>query len=418
MDKFEHGPGRPGINGKPAHPPQRVSAVVPTFTISQRSDEFRRRHFKGVTPDEWNDWHWQLRNRIRDRESLERVFQLSDDERATIDRIGGRLPVGHHAVLRGLIDPDDPEDPLRKTMVPVADEFFQSAGRGGRPARRGRATARCRGSCTATRTACCFLVTSFCAVYCRYCTRARLVGHTGEYHFNEAQFERALDYIAASTRGPRRADLGRRPADAWPTTGSSGCSRGCARSRTSSSCASARRCRSCCRSGSRRRSCAMLRKYHPLWMSIHFMHPDELTPEVAEACGRLADAGIPLGSQTVLLQGRQRRRRDDEAARARAAEDPRAALLPLPVRPDPRLGALPHAGREGRSRSSSGLRGHTTGYAVPTYVVDAPGGGGKIPLLPDYVVGPRGRRPAPAQLRGQDLSLPGPGPRTPACETE
>jgi len=128
MDTIEHGPGRPGANGKPAHPPQRVSASVP-FTISERSDEFRRRHFPGATTDEWNDWHWQLRHRLRDKESLERVFQLSDDEQRTIDRIGGRLAVGITPYYAALMDPEDPADPLRRTMVPVADEFFQSPGR-------------------------------------------------------------------------------------------------------------------------------------------------------------------------------------------------------------------------------------------------------------------------------------------------
>jgi lysine 2,3-aminomutase len=133
----------------------------------------------------------------------------------------------------------------------------------------------------------------------------------------------------------------------------------------------------------------MLKRYHPLWMSLHFMHPDELTPETAQACSRLADAGIPLGSQTVLLAGIN----NDVATMKRLMQ----GLVKNRVRPyyvyqcDPILGS-------GHFRTPvakgleiiQGLRGHTTGYAVPHYVIDAPGGGGKIPLLPEYVVGHEG----------------------------
>jgi lysine 2,3-aminomutase len=133
----------------------------------------------------------------------------------------------------------------------------------------------------------------------------------------------------------------------------------------------------------------MLKRYHPLWMSIHFTHPDELTPEVAEACARLADAGIPLGSQTVLLAGV-----NDELQIMRALMH---GLLKLRVRPyylyqcDPIVGSA-HFRTPVRKGLEiiQGLRGHTTGYAVPSYVIDAPRGGGKIPILPDYVQGYEG----------------------------
>jgi lysine 2,3-aminomutase len=130
----------------------------------------------------------------------------------------------------------------------------------------------------------------------------------------------------------------------------------------------------------------MLRRYHPLWMSIHFTHPDELTPEVTEATARLADAGIPLGSQTVLLKGV-----NDDIGTMRALMH---GLLKLRVRPyylyqcDPISGSAHfRTPVEKGIEIIEGLRGHTTGYAVPHFVVDAPGGGGKIPLLPDYLVG-------------------------------
>ncbi|MBM3618742.1 MAG: hypothetical protein FJX23_09430, partial [Alphaproteobacteria bacterium] len=130
----------------------------------------------------------------------------------------------------------------------------------------------------------------------------------------------------------------------------------------------------------------MLAKYHPLWMSIHFTHPDELTPEAVEACTRLADAGIPLGSQTVLLKGIN----DD----AEVMKSLMHKLLKARVKPyylyqcDPVSGSAHfRTPVEKGLEIIRALRGHTTGYAVPQFVVDAPGGGGKIPLLPDYVVG-------------------------------
>ncbi|MCJ7594933.1 MAG: KamA family radical SAM protein, partial [Desulfobacterales bacterium] len=130
----------------------------------------------------------------------------------------------------------------------------------------------------------------------------------------------------------------------------------------------------------------MLKKYHPLWMSIHFTHPEELTPEVAQACERLADAGIPLGSQTVLLAGI-----NDQVETIKGLVH---GLLKIRVKPyylyqcDPISGSAHfRTPVEKGLEIIRGLRGHTTGYAVPTYVIDAPGGGGKIPLLPDYVAG-------------------------------
>jgi lysine 2,3-aminomutase len=130
----------------------------------------------------------------------------------------------------------------------------------------------------------------------------------------------------------------------------------------------------------------MLRRYHPLWISLHFTHPAELTPEVAESTARLADAGIPLGSQTVLLAGI-----NDSVDVIRALNH---GLLKLRVRPyylyqcDPITGSAHFRTPVSRGLDIiRGLRGHTTGYAVPHFVIDAPGGGGKIPLLPDYVLG-------------------------------
>ena len=151
----------------------------------------------------------------------------------------------------------------------------------------------------------------------------------------------------------------------------------------------------------------MLKRYHPLWISIHFTHPDELTPETVQACERLADAGIPLGSQTVLLKGIN----DDVDTMKRLMQ----GLLKTRVRPyylyqcDPILGS-------GHFRTTvekgleiiRGLRGYTTGYAVPNYVIDAPGGGGKIPLLPEYFMGRDGNDLVLKNYQGQLYRYPDP----------
>ena len=148
----------------------------------------------------------------------------------------------------------------------------------------------------------------------------------------------------------------------------------------------------------------VLKKHHPLWMSLHFTHPTELTPEVTEATTRLADAGIPLGSQTVLLKGI-----NDSVETLKPLFH---GLLTRRVRPYYLYQCDPISGSS-HFRTSvdkgleiiQGLRGHTTGYAVPTYVIDAPGGGGKIPLHPGLCRRPRGRRPDPQEFRGQHLPL-------------
>ena len=227
-----------------------------------------------------------------------------------------------------------------------------------------------------------FLVTDFCATYCRYCTRSRMVGG-GERPPSREMWEGALDYIRAT---PRIRDVLLSGGDpltlsddrlAWlldqlvaiPHV-------------------------EFIRIGTKVPAVlphritpallTVLRKAHPLFFSVHVVHPDELTPEMAEACNRLADAGIPLGGQTVLLKGVN----DDPEVMTRL----NLGLLRMRVKPyylhqcDPVLGSAHF-----RTPVSAGLdilralHGRTTGYAVPQYMIDAPGGGGKVPIAPDYV---------------------------------
>jgi lysine 2,3-aminomutase len=151
----------------------------------------------------------------------------------------------------------------------------------------------------------------------------------------------------------------------------------------------------------------MLRKHHPLWMSLHFLHPDECTPESFLACTRLADAGIPLGSQTVLLAGV-----NDDVETMKSLVH---RLLKMRVRPyylyqcDPINGSAHFRTPIAKGLEIiEGLRGHTTGYAVPNYVIDAPGGGGKIPLQPNYIVGREGDDLLLRNFRGDVYRYPDP----------
>jgi len=397
----------------PKHPP-RLHPVpsnrpaVPRLTISPRSDAFRRRFYPQATTRDWNDWRWQNRNRVRTLADLARMIRMTEDEIAAIQRHEGPLPIGITPYYASLLDEHDPTQALRKTVVPVMGEYIHTRGEADDPlGEDGHSPT--PGLVHRYPDRVLLLVTGFCSVYCRYCTRARLVGATGERSIKKHDLEKAIDYIAAtpvvrdvliSGGDPLSLDEERLE---WILS----------------------RLRAIphvefVRIGSKQpvvqpqrvtpALTRMLRKFHPLWMSLHFTHPDELTPEVAEACGRLADAGIPLGSQTVLLKGVN----DDVETMRRLVH----GLLKIRVRPyyiyqcDPISGSAHfRTSVEKGVEIIRGLRGHTTGYAVPTFVVDAPGGGGKLPIAPDYVVGREGDDLVLTNFESKLYRYPDPGGR-------
>ena len=350
--------------------------------ISARSDAFRARFFPNATVQQWNDWRWQLRNRIRDATGLERVIRLSSEERGALVRRRG-LPLRITPYYASLLDPDDPDQPLRRTVVPVLDELRRTPGEADDPLAEDHSSP-VPGIVHRYPDRVLFLVTGACSVYCRYCTRSRMVG--GRAHcFNPSHWEAALGYIAGT---PAVRDVLLSGGDPLTMPGE--------RLEWLLGRLAAIPHVEMVRIGTKVPAVlpqrvtpaltGMLRRYHPLWMSLHFTHPDELTPETALACTRLADAGIPLGSQTVLLRGVN----DDVATMKRLFH----GLLRMRVRPyylyqcDPISGSAHFRTPTARGLDIiRGLRGHTSGYAVPNYVVDAPGGGGKIPLLPDYNLG-------------------------------
>ncbi len=386
----DHPPSRAGVAAAAPALRRPASACAPRsaaarFPIAPGRRAFLKRFYPEATAQEWNDWRWQARNRIRTLAQLERIFALSPDERAAVGRLAGGLPVGITPYYASLMGRDDPQEPLRRTHIPVGDEFVRAPGEADDPLGEDHDTV-VPGLVHRYPDRVLFLVTGFCSTYCRYCTRSRVVGHAGgEYHFSLAQWEKALAWIEEH---PQIRDVLLSGGD--PLT--------LGEDRLDWLLGRLRRIRHVefVRIGSKvpvvlpqrigRELIRVLRRHRPLWMSLHFTHPAELTPEVAEAVGRLADAGIPLGSQTVLLRGIN----DNADVLKRLFH----GLLRLRVRPyylyqcDPIRGSAHfRTPVEKGLELIAALRGHTTGYAVPTFVVDAPGGGGKIPLLPDPVVG-------------------------------
>ncbi len=194
-----------------AEPPGRLSVDLPfinpasakrpsnarNLVIGPRARLFRERFFPAVTDFDWNDWHWQLRNRITDLRTLERFLQVSEDERLALEQHSGPLPVGITPYYASLLDEVNPTQPLRRTVVMVTAEHFRVPGEADDPLGEDHSSP-VPGLVHRYPDRVLFLVTGFCSVYCRYCTRSRMVGNPGgEYRFNTKQWDRALEYIAA-----------------------------------------------------------------------------------------------------------------------------------------------------------------------------------------------------------------------------
>lgn len=393
-------------NGNGKHSPKHIKSNI----ISDKIKAFKDTYYPDATDEEWNDWRWQLRNRIKNLSELQRIIQINDDEREAITKHDGPLPVGSTPYYAALLSTTNALDPLRRTVVMTMDEYRYTPDELADPLAEDSHTV-VPGLVHRYPDRVLFLVTGFCSVYCRYCTRSRMVGSFGgEYKFNVSQWENAIDYIKSH---PQIRDVLLSGGD--PLT--------LADDRLEWLISRLRAIEHVefIRIGTKVPAVLpqritpaltkMLHKYHPVWMSIHFTHPDEITPEVKEACARLADAGIPLGCQTVLLKGVN----DDPVILTKLSHE----LLKIRVRPyylyqcDPVLGTshfrVPvERGLEIISR----MRGFTTGYAIPTYVIDAPGGGGKIPILPQSIVGRDGDHLVLRNYEGKIYKYYDPNPQT------
>jgi len=333
-------------------------------------------------PDEkWNNWRWQLSNRINTVEEFEKVLLLTESERKALSAANlFRVDITPYFI--SLIDPNDPHDPVRRQVVPTDKELIPF-------------TAMMEDSLSEDRHSpvpglvhrypdrVLMLVTTQCASYCRYCTRSRIVGDPSAT-FSRAEFEMQLEYLK---RTPQVRDVllsGGDPLVLAPKILEEILSR----------------LREIphieiVRIGSRvpvfmpmritSELTDLLQKYHPLWLNIHVNHPNEISAELAEAADKLTRAGIPLGNQAVLLAGVN----DNVDIQRELVHK----LVRIRVRPyylyqcDLVEGAGHFRTPVGKGiEVMEGLRGHTSGYAVHQYIIDGPGGGGKIPVSPNYLL--------------------------------
>lgn len=334
-----------------------------------------------VPPEKWNDWHWQLANRLNTLEELAQIIHLTPDEMAGLSR-PGHLRVDITPYFASLIDPDDPNCPIRRQVIPTSQEVVPfSAEMVDSLAEDAHSPV--PGLVHRYPDRVLMLVTTQCASYCRYCTRSRIVGDASA-QFSRSDYDAQIDYIA---RTPQIRDVLLSGGDPLMLP-----------QRILENLLQRLRAIphvEIIRIGSRvpvflpqritPELVDMLKQFHPLWMNIHFSHAKEITPEVETALSRLADAGIPLGAQTVLLAGIN--------DCPNVIKDLVHKLVRNRVRPYYlyQCDLVPGAGHF-RTPVSVGLeimealRGHTSGFAIPTYVIDAPAGGGKIPILPNYVL--------------------------------
>ena len=349
--------------------------------VSNRSSEFIRRYFPLTNVNSWNDWRWQLRNSFTTAEALSRVMTLSDDEKNTLQRLKNRLPLRVTPYYLSLIYDSEPGTPLRRAMIPTSGEMKITEAEKADPLDE-TGSSPVPGIIHRYPDRALFTVTQFCSSYCRYCTRSHSVGKLG--HLTKGEWEIAFRYLEEHTEIRDVIISGGDPL----TMNNDKLEYLLSRLRSI-------RHIEILRIGTKvpavlpqritPQLVSMLRRYHPLFLSLHFTHPDELTPETRRACEMLADAGIPLGSQTVLLKGIN----DDPATMKNLMHK----LLTVRVRPYYiyQCDLIPGSSHfrttvEKGIEIIENMRGHTSGYAVPQFVIDAPGGGGKIPILPSYVV--------------------------------
>ncbi len=365
--------------------PRISSAKTRSSTDSENADQsttFRRRFFPNAKLSEWNDWRWQSRHRIKTLAQFASMVTLSETERQALLQGGTMLPVGITPYYMSLLDAVNDQQPLRKTVIPTTAEFTRTLGEADDPlGEDGHSPV--PGLVHRYPDRVLFLPLDFCSTYCRYCTRSRVVGH-GEIMPNESRLQAMYEYLENATQvrdvlisGGDPLALSDDKLDGILTRLRSIKHIEFIRIGTKMPAVLPQRITP--------QFVKMLRKHHPLWMSVHFLHPDECTADSKRACERLVDAGIPLGSQTVLLKGVN----DSVQTMQQLVHK----LLMMRVRPyylyqcDPISGSAHFRTPVAKGLEIiQGLRGHTTGYAVPTYVIDAPGGGGKIPLQPDSVV--------------------------------
>ncbi|HPW78651.1 MAG TPA: lysine 2,3-aminomutase [Bacteroidales bacterium] len=342
----------------------------------------RKQLFPDVTDQMWNDWKWQVKNRIVDLDQLRKYIALTPEEEEGVKQSLKMLRMAITPYYLSLIDPDDPDCPVRKQAIPSIKETYRSPADLVDPLHEDEDSP-VPGLTHRYPDRVLFLVTDQCSMYCRHCTRRRFAGQK-DHEASGDRIQEAINYIA---RTPQVRDVLLSGGDPL-TMVDSKLESIISRLREIPHVEIIRigtRVPVVCPQRITPELMAMLKKYHPIWINTHFNHPNEITETSKAACERMADAGIPVGNQSVLLRGVN--------DCVHTMKDLVHKLVLIRVRPyyiyqcDLSLG-LEHF-RTPVSKGIEiieGLRGHTSGYAVPTFVVDAPGGGGKIPVMPTYVI--------------------------------
>ena len=342
----------------------------------------RKQLFPDVTDEQWNDWKWQGKNRIETLDELKKYVKLTEEEEEGIRESLKTLRMAITPYYLSLIDQNDPYDPIRRQCIPTITETNISKADLLDPLSEDEDSP-VPGLTHRYPDRVLFLITDMCSMYCRHCTRRRFAGQH-DCQSPADRIQQAIDYIA---RTPQVRDVLLSGGDALMVNDTM-LESIIQRLRAIPHVEIIRlgtRTPVVCPQRITDNLCNMLKKYHPIWVTTHFNHPHEITPESAAACERLANAGIPLGNQSVLLRGVN--------DCTYVMKDLVRQLVKIRVRPyyiyqcDLSMG-LEHF----RTPVSKGieiieaLRGHTSGFAVPTFVIDAPGGGGKTPVMPNYVI--------------------------------
>ncbi len=369
--------------------PPSASPLAESSPVPQRKNHLeiyrrnRERLYPGVPDEKWNDWKWQQKNRVSTLEQIQQLFSIDEFSSARMTEIFELYRTAITPYYLCLIDFDDPNDPLRRQSVPSPDEGLNPGELVWDPLNE-EGDSPVTGIVHRYPDRVLFTLTSYCPLYCRYCTRKRKWvdedGTTGQ-----RKIETMLKYVAehpeirdviVSGGDPLSLSLNvlekvLQGLRAIPHV-------------------------EIIRFGSRvpvflpqridTELTSLLEKYHPIWINTHFNHPNEITPESAAACDRLLRAGIPVNNQAVLLRGV-----NDCPYTMR---DLVQGLMKIRVRPyylylcDQVMGAEHFRTSVGEGiEIMEFLRGHTSGLAIPQFVMDAPGGGGKVPLMPNYVLG-------------------------------
>lgn len=338
--------------------------------------------WKDVTDEQWNDWLWQLTHTIKNYDDLSKVIELTPEEVKGVEISNQTIPLNITPYYALLMDPKDPTDPVRMQSVPVSSELYRTPYDMEDPLLED-TDSPVPGLTHRYPDRVLFLITNQCSMYCRYCTRRRFSGQVGmgvpkkqmdaciDYIRRTPEIrdvllsggdgllvnDRILEYLLKNLREIPHVEIiriGTRAPVVFPQRITENL-------------------------------CNILKKYHPVWLNTHFNHPREITPEAKRACEMLADAGVPLGNQSVILAGVN----DCPHVMKKLMHE----LVKIRVRPYYIYQCdLSEGIGHFRAPVSKGieiiefLRGHTSGYAVPTFVVDAPGGGGKIPVSPNYIL--------------------------------